>query len=201
MKPRRPTDPVRRRLLRAGLLLPAALMFGIGLPLRARPVRAATPACPGESTPAQTRGPFFKPESPRRTSLVEAGIDGERIVLEGLVLSTDCRPVAGAIVDLWHADADGRYDNDGFRLRGHQITDAAGAWRFETIAPGNYPPRTRHYHVEIRASGGPVLTTQLYFPDEPANASDFLFRPDLTMALDRSGPIPHARFDFVIDTG
>jgi protocatechuate 3,4-dioxygenase beta subunit len=68
----------------------------------------------------------------------------------GLVLSTRCAPIAGAVVNLWHADAEGRYDDQGFRLRGHQYTDTAGRYRFETIVPGNYGPRTRHYPTMSR---------------------------------------------------
>src|SRR5690606_24451885 len=115
---------------------------------------------------------YFTPRSPERRSLIEPGMAGTPIVLEGLVLSTDCRPIAGALFDIWHCDADGHYDNEGYRLRGHQFTDADGRYRMETIVPGLYPGRTRHFHVKVQPPGGRVLTTQLYFPDEPANARD-----------------------------
>src|SRR5512134_567297 len=159
-----------------------------------------TPACgDSEATPQQTAGPFFKPASPKRTSLIEPGTEGKRFVLEGLVLSTQCAPVANALVDLWHADADGRYDNQGFRLRGHQYTDSEGRYSFETIVPGNYGPRTRHYHVKVQAPDLPVLTTQVYFPGEKRNATDFLFRPDLLMVVSQAETTRHGRFDFVLD--
>jgi protocatechuate 3,4-dioxygenase beta subunit len=196
----------RRRFISAVALVPAATV--LGLP-RARPAEAAdaiplepTPACgDDEVTPPQTAGPFFKPASPERASLIEAGIQGERLVLAGFVVSTGCVPVANALVDLWHADAEGRYDNRGFRLRGHQYTDGQGRYRFETIVPGNYGPRTRHYHVKVQAPDRPVLTTQLYFPGESRNASDFLFRPDLLMAVSPLEMGRHGRFDFVLSFG
>ena len=194
----------RRRLLSAGMAWPAIALvtFSSRWPVNASLPLPPTPACDAPSpTPRQTPGPFFKPRSPQRQSLIEPGIDGERFVLEGLVLSTRCEPVAGALVDLWHADADGRYDNEGFRLRGHQYTDAFGRYRFETIVPGNYGPRTRHYHVKVQAPGRPVLTTQLYFPAEPYNVSDFLFRPELLMQLKVDGEMGHGRFNFVADMG
>jgi protocatechuate 3,4-dioxygenase beta subunit len=160
----------------------------------------ATPACGrGKVTPEQTAGPFFKPASPERASLIEPDTAGEHFVLEGLVLSTRCAPIANALVELWHADADGHYDNEGFRLRGHQYADAEGRYSFETIVPGTYGPRTRHYHVKVQAPGRPVLTTQVYFPGEARNASDFLFHPDLLMAVSQVEEVMHGRFDFVLD--
>jgi protocatechuate 3,4-dioxygenase beta subunit len=155
---------------------------------------APTPSCDDEPTPRQTEGPFFTPASPRRSSLVEPGMPGEPLALEGLVVGTDCRPVAGALVDLWHADGAGAYDNEGFRCRGHQLTDEAGRYRFVTVMPGLYPGRTRHFHVKVQAPGGPLLTTQLYFPGEPGNGRDFLFDQALLMDLDQET----ARFDFVV---
>jgi protocatechuate 3,4-dioxygenase beta subunit len=159
-----------------------------------------TPACgDGEATPQQTAGPFFKPASPERASLIEPETHGDRFVLEGVVLSSRCAPIANALVDLWHADAEGRYDNQGFRLRGHQYTDAEGRYSFETIVPGNYGPRTRHYHVKVQAPGRPVLTTQLYFPGEPRNQWDFLFRRRLLMEMDENANTKQGRYDFVLD--
>jgi protocatechuate 3,4-dioxygenase beta subunit len=195
----------RRFLLRTGLLMPAGAAFVF---LRDRLAHAQeaplapTPACgEGETTPSQTAGPFFTPNSPERTSLIEPGITGERLVIEGRVLSTRCQPVAGALVDLWQADADGRYDNTGYRLRGHQFTDREGRYRFETIVPGNYFPRTRHCHVKVQAPARPVLTTQLYFPGEGRNSLDFLFRRDLLMEIAEDSEGQRGRFDFVLDLG
>lgn len=169
----------RRHLLGAALLLP---------------LEGLAQTC-GVITPRQTEGPFFKTDTPRRISLIE-GKPAHRLVLEGQVLSPQCRPVPNALLDFWHADEQGAYDNKGFRYRGHQYTDAQGRYRLETIVPAEYPGRTRHIHVKAQAQGRRVLTTQLYFPDDPANARDFLFRPELAMKMARRG---EAVFDFIID--
>ena len=89
-----------------------------------------TPAC-GEHgvTHPQTPGPYFKPQSPLRASLLEPDMPGTRIVVEGTVLARDCKPVPRALLDFWQADARGEYYNAGFRLRGHQFTDDAGRYR------------------------------------------------------------------------
>jgi hypothetical protein len=91
--------------------------------------------------------------------------------------------VERALLDLWHADEHGEYDNAGFRYRGHIFTDSEGRYRFRTITPGVCPGRTRHYHIKVQAPERPVLTTQLYFADEPANRRDGLFRRELVMRI------------------
>jgi protocatechuate 3,4-dioxygenase beta subunit len=162
-----------------------------------------TPACHDgdEPTLRQTEGPYFKPQSPERGDLREPRMRGTRITLSGLVLTRACRPVARALVDLWHADDAGAYDNTGFRLRGHVFTDADGRYAFATFVPGLYAPRARHFHVKVQAPGRPVLTTQLYFPGEPGNRRDGLFRPELTLRLSEAGDGRAARFDVVLDMG
>ncbi|HWA39512.1 MAG TPA: intradiol ring-cleavage dioxygenase [Burkholderiales bacterium] len=155
---------------------------------------AQAPLTCGRQTIAQTEGPFFTPNSPKRASLLEKGAR-DVFVLSGLVLSPQCKPVANALVDLWHSDEKGEYDNQGFRYRGHVFTDAQGRYRFETIVPALYPGRTRHYHVKVQAPGKRILTTQLYFPGEPANRRDGIYRPELEMKLAKA----EGAFDFVVD--
>ena len=163
---------------------------------------APTPACgdADDVTPAQTEGPYFTPNSPERASLVEAGLAGTRFILEGAVVSRSCQPVARALVDFWQCDNAGVYDNTGYRLRGHQFTDASGRYRLETILPGLYTGRTRHIHVKVQAPNRPVLTSQLYFPGEAANQRDSIYNPDLVVQdyRDASGG-KTARFDFVLN--
>lgn len=155
------------------------------------------PICSG-LTPDNPEGPFYTPDTPERANLVEAGMPGEVLVLTGYVLGPDCAPIPGAWLDFWHADAQGQYDNSGYRLRGHQFTDASGRYRLETIFPGLYPGRTRHIHVKVMAPSGPVLTTQIYFPAEPQNASDGLYRPELEVRLVPGSGTREAAFDFVV---
>ena len=164
--------------------------------------RAAT-ACGGDGavTPPQTEGPYFKPNSPVRASLIEPGMPGTRLVVEGSVLTADCKPVPRALLDFWQADAGGRYDNDGQRLRGHQLADEAGRYRLETVVPAQYPGRTRHIHVKVQAPGRPALTTQLYFPGESANQRDGIFDPKLVMKIRDVEGGKIGAFDFVLRGG
>jgi len=164
---------------------------GLGL----APPLACTPG-----TRAQTAGPFYTPATPRQADLREPGAGGEPLVFEGLVLTPDCRPVPGAVIDIWHSDGRGRYDNRGFRYRGHQFTDAAGAFRFLTVRPGVYTGRTPHIHVKVQGEGTRPLTTQVYFPDLAGrNSRDRIFRKDLLVRLDRTAAdLWRARFDFVL---
>ena len=193
--------PPRREFLGAALAFPSAVVLAGSRALAQPRMLAATPSCvdKGAPTPSQTAGPFFKPRSPQRASLLEPGMGGTRIVVAGTVLSTDCRPIPGALLDFWQADDRGGYDNVGFRLRGHQFADAQGRYRLETVVPGLYTGRTRHFHVRVQAPNQPVLTTQLYFPDEPGNRSDFIFRPELVMAVRDEGGVKTGAFDFVLD--
>ena len=174
------TSIPRRRLLGAALLIP---------------LEGLAQTC-GVITPRQTEGPFFAPNSPLRASLIEAGARAPRMLVTGQVLSPQCKPVANALVDLWHADEEGAYDNRGHRYRGHQFTDAQGRYQFETIVPALYPGRARHYHVKVQAKGGRVLTTQLYFPGDPGNRRDGLYRQDLEMRTSKNG---EGTFNFVVE--
>ena len=135
--------------------------------------------------PEQTEGPYFVDEMLNRSDIRE---DREGVPLdltfnvsrvdEGDVSA--CGPLAGAVVDIWHADAAGQYsdvqDNaEGFDtrgetyLRGYQVTDENGTARFTTIYPGWYQGRTVHIHFKIRDSPeseqGYEFTSQLYFDD------------------------------------
>lgn len=179
--------------------LAADVLAGAALaqPARLKP----TPTC-GDAhgpTPAQTEGPYFTPNSSRRSGLYEPGMEGARLRVGGLVTDTACRLLANVLVDLWQCDARGRYDNAGYRLRGHQFTDAQGRWQFETVLPGLYPGRTRHLHVKLQAPRGKILTTQLYFPNDAAsNARDRIFDKRLLMNTAGDAEQMIARYDFVL---
>jgi protocatechuate 3,4-dioxygenase beta subunit len=175
------TSIYRRRLVGAALLLP--LTQGAWAEVCSKP------------TPPETEGPFFKPSSPQRITLIEPASKAPRLAVSGRVLTADCKPAANALLDFWHADENGDYDNRGFRYRGHQFTDAEGRYRLETILPAVYPGRTRHIHVKVQPPGGRILTTQLYFPHEPENQRDSLFRRELAMQMPERG---QGAFDFVV---
>jgi protocatechuate 3,4-dioxygenase beta subunit len=193
----------RRWILRGGL---AAGATGVGLlhPWLRLPAQAGllppTPSCDESpaATIASTAGPFYTPDTPRKRDF-RGDAPGEPLTLAGHVVDRRCQPLAGAFVDLWHADARGAYDNAGYRLRGHQLTDAEGRYHFETIVPGYYGRRTRHYHVKVKPRGeARMLTTQLYFPGEGANERDFLFDPRLLMEVQARSDGAFARFDFIL---
>jgi protocatechuate 3,4-dioxygenase beta subunit len=161
----------------------------------------ATPACDDgdDPTPELTEGPYFSSGSPQRRSLLAAGMRGTRLTVTGYVLSTACKPIRRAKLDFWQADASGEYDNDGYRLRGHQFTDAAGRYRLDTIIPGLYTGRTKHIHVKVQRPGGEVLTTQLFFPGVSANQGDRLYESELLLRRwRRVGSRRTGRFDFVL---
>jgi protocatechuate 3,4-dioxygenase beta subunit len=161
----------------------------------------ATPACDDgdEPTVEQGEGPFFTTNTPERSDLYGDVGGGTKLVLTGTVLATDCRPVEGALLDFWQADDEGNYDTEGYRLRGHQFTDGKGGYELTTVVPAQYSGRTRHIHVKVQAPNGPVLTTQLYFPDEPANDSDGIFSPELVMDVTDDGDDKKGRFTFVVE--
>ncbi len=150
-------------------------------------------------TPRQTTGPFYPERLPidSDADLVTiaggAPATGEVIVVEGRVLGTDGRPVAGASLELWQANAYGRYAHSGdrsnvpldpnFQGYGAVQTDAEGRYRFRTIRPGAYAGRTRHLHFYATGPGFERTPMQMYFAGDPGNEADFLWRSLPTPAL------------------
>ena len=163
-------------------------LMGINLP---------APVCNG-LTPSQTEGPYYTPDTPERHSLYEDGMPGTRLTLVGYVLDANCKPLANTWIDFWQADANGEYDNSGYRLRGHQFTDAQGRYYLETVVPGEYPGRTEHIHFKVQLQNGNVLTSQLYFPDVAANQSDGIFDASLIMQIEDQGGYLIGYYNFVV---
>src|SRR5215213_9304255 len=211
------TRLTRRNVQKLALALPAPLLVAAlsnrsaGIVLAqstaatSTPVLAPTPACADdddlEATVPQTEGPFYTPDTPQRQSLLEPGMAGKKLVVSGYVYDTGCQPIPGALLDFWQADDAGVYDNQGYRLRGHQFADEDGRFELETIVPGLYPGRTRHIHAIAQAPDQPILITQLYFPDEPANAADSIFNPALVMDIQQAEDGEAAFFTFVLASG
>lgn len=177
-------DVNKRNILKTGL--GAAVFFtAIG-------AKAAAPAC--GLTPAQTEGPFYpeNTEAEDDTDLTQNGrAIGRVIFVEGVVTDTSCRPLAGALVEIWQACASGRYDHSGdpnpapldpnFQYWGRAVTDANGAYKFRTIVPGAYPAapgwdRPPHIHFKVSKIGYEELITQLYFKGEKLNVHDRILR-------------------------
>lgn len=186
--------PTPQPTVRAGATQPALTPTT----LSAQPPQPSPTCTAGRVTPSQTEGPYFKAGSQERTSLIEPGTVGAKLLVTGRVLSRDCKPVAGALLDFWQADGQGDYDNAGYKLRGHQTADGEGRYRLETVLPGLYPGRTRHIHVKVAAPNKPTLTTQLYFPGEARNSSDSIFDQALVVSMQDTATGKLATFDFVL---
>jgi protocatechuate 3,4-dioxygenase beta subunit len=149
------------------------------------------PTCDSGVTLAQTEGPYFKAGSPERITLIEEGMQGERLILVGYVLDQNCQPVPNAMLDFWQANENGDYDNEGYTLRGHQFTDAQGRYYLETIMPGLYASRPiLHIHVKVQPPSGQVLTTQIYFAEQPVE--------NLTATLEAREGFYVGYFNFVV---
>jgi len=144
-------------------------------------------------------GPYYKPDTPLRTSFRDDAGAGVPLLLHGTVQDLDGKPIGGTLLDFWQVGAEGVYDDEGFRLRGHQFADADGRWRLETVLPALYPGRTRHVHVKVQPPGGSVLTTMLYFPGERRNHLDKYFRPECLMDVRETPEGWDASFTFVLD--
>lgn len=153
-----------------------------------------------ELTPEQIMGPFFPIVRPLDHDMDLTVIKGKRghaqgkvIHLTGRVLNSSGEPVKGAKVEIWQANTHGRYAHPSdinpapldpnFQGYGVQITDSEGRYRFKTIKPGAYPInpananniRPPHIHFDVLGAKD-RLVTQMYFPNEPLNEGDFLFK-------------------------
>jgi len=151
-------------------------------------------------TPAQIEGPYFRLGAPRRESLLEPGITGERLVLTGKVLIPSGKPVPNALLHFWMSDDTGNYDLVGYRLQGYLEADAEGGYRIEMIVPACYEPRhAKHVHVKVQGISRP-LTTQLYFSDDEERVKDSHYLKDLEVQVEED-PDGGKRgiFDFVIE--
>jgi protocatechuate 3,4-dioxygenase beta subunit len=152
-------------------------------------------------TPAVEEGPYYKTGSPERTKIAGKGTPGTKLVVAGRVLDRNGQPVSHAWVDFWQANGRGRYDNEGYNLRGHQYTDKDGHYHLETVRPIEYASRSPHVHAKVRATEkSPVLTVQLYFPGEKRNATDPLFEKGTVMDVRDTPEGQRASFDFVVET-
>jgi len=129
-------------------------------------------------TPEETAGPFwFDPHLERRD--IREARPGVPLVLKLALVDTDCKPIEGARIDVWHCDKDGLYsgyeqpegDTSGEKfLRGSQLTDAKGVATFTTIYPGWYGGRATHIHFKARTGKRTYVTSQFAFPDAQNDA-------------------------------
>jgi protocatechuate 3,4-dioxygenase beta subunit len=219
----------RRRFLRSGLTVGAPLALaalgaskpgntplGGGAAVARAQSMSQTPACQGgDLTVDNAEGPYYKLYTPERRDL-RTDLDGAVLLsLSGRVLNERCQPVVGALLDFWQANQQGEYDLNGYTLRGHQYSLADGTYLLETVIPHWYIDgslwRTSHIHVKVQAPYGPILTTQLFFPDTmqaygedvaALNAQDFLVPPEgIDKVTIQLGPLVGNRYAGVFDFG
>lgn len=179
----------RRRMIRDGALAGSALLMGAEL----HPLLAAL-----DLTPATGAGPYYKPDAPFRSLLIESGLQGTPFQLSGRVLNMEGMPLRNAVVDVWHADSTGTYDNEGFRLRGRVKTDAEGRYSFKTIKPKFYGGRPAHFHLKVYSDQIQELTTQLFFQGDPLLERDRSARKALILTPKEHQDGLAAAFDFVV---
>ena len=168
----------RRRFIRTSLYSAASMLFVPRL-LRAA-VDPTASAC--TITTADIEGPYFASGAPFRVMLAAPAEPGTRLFMSGRVLARDCSPIPGATVDIWAANDDGCYSwfnncsgtpgEDQFNLRGRMLTNAEGAYAYETVKPGPYSGRPSHIHYKITHPDGQALITQLYFEGDPLIPAD-----------------------------
>ncbi len=145
-----------------------------------------------QTTTSQTVGPYFTIglAGRRRSELAGAGVSGEKVTIAGRVLDGDGKPVPDALLEIWQANSHGKYahpeDNqnkplvDSFQGYGRIGVDENGGFLFTTIKPGPVPGpdgkmQAPHIAVSVFARGLLLrLVTRIYFPEEAANADDYV---------------------------
>lgn len=187
-----------------------------------------------EPTAKQTSGPYYpardRPDEDPDLTQVKGRpgrATGEIVYLRGTVLDQACKPVAGALVEIWQANSWGRYDHErdagnprpldpNFQSWAEMLTNQEGGFRFKTIKPGSYPAddsgwvRPPHIHFRVSRRGYHELVTQMYFAGEPLNDADRIRealppedRERATVALEPAGTDAEAgarlgRFDITL---
>ena len=178
-------------------------------------------------TEPEVLGPFYRFGAPFRSQLAGAGEPGDRLILTGTVLSSDCRtPLPGALIEVWQANDAGLYDTNKpgnfteattFHLRGMLYTNQKGQYEIETIVPGRYPvppnlpglekyaglTRPAHIHFRVMESLHVPVTTQLYFRGDPFIPNDPWagHKPSLAIDLQQDGKLRRGVFDIVLARG
>lgn len=150
-------------------------------------------------TPPQVEGPFYPVEHQlerdndlTRVKGQRGRAKGQEVYLIGRVLDDECHPVKGAVVEIWQASANGRYNHPrdrgnplpldpSFQYHGTHMTDEKGQYLFKTIKPGQYQAepgwiRPSHVHFKVRERRFGELTTQMYFAGDPYLEADYIFR-------------------------
>ncbi|MBA3755403.1 MAG: protocatechuate 3,4-dioxygenase [Nitrosomonas sp.] len=211
----------RRKAIKLSLISGIASAFGFSSSFAK--VLASMP------TPDETEGPFYpvKNQNDKDADLTQIdghgkAAQGQHIIVNGQVTDVAGNPVENALLDIWQADANGRYrhprDSNTAKLdenfQGWAIirSDNNGLFRFKTVIPGAYPAsrtwiRPPHIHFRISKPGYRALTTQMYFPDEALNKTDLLLSDKsatersamIAGKTDQQGNLPIYEYNIVLD--
>jgi catechol 1,2-dioxygenase len=184
---------------------------------RRGPKAALNKAAKWAPTEDNILGPFYRKGAPFRAKITPPLEPGVVLVISGRVWGYDTRkPLVGATLDIWQANAKGRYDNDDpnnppaadvFVNRARLITGENGYYEYETIHPGAYKIgentwRPAHIHYWISAPGYKGLVTQLYFKGDPHNKTDSWIKDSLIIELSEKkiaqGTYKTGTFDIVL---
>jgi catechol 1,2-dioxygenase len=162
-------------------------------------------------------GPYHRKHAPFRAKITPPLEPGKVLLISGHVYGLDTKkPLASAVIDIWQANKDGRYDNDDpkrppakdvFANRARLITDANGYYQYETIRPGRYKIgpeawRPSHIHYMVHQPGYKALITQMYFKGDPMNAKDRFIKKSLIIDPKKvetaAGTYERGEFDIVL---
>ena len=165
-----------------------------------------------DTTSPDILGPYWAEDHPYRTVLANSEEPGTRVFISGTVKANDCEtPIENALVDVWHANDDGCYtvfmecdsgnsDEDPYNLRGIIVTGENGQYGFESIWPGYYSGRPRHYHYKITTPHGSELVTQCYFEGDPQITEQWEENhPGLVIPLEETENGLVGVFDIIMD--
>ena len=158
------------------------------------------PSCSGARMPTPaTNDAYYKPNAPERASVRGPDAPGSPLRVSGFVIGLRCGVIKDARMEFWQADARGRYDMTGYRLRGVVRTSDKGAYTFETIMPGPAAHNVRCLHLRVTPPGHQALVTSLFFPDDPARTTDPAFNPALVVKPVAASAGQAVTFDIVFD--
>lgn len=125
-------------------------------------------------------GPFYRADAPARADLTFEGLEGTEITLKGKVYKSDCTtPLQNALVEIWHCDTKGEYDNKSSKFSHRAVwrTDEEGEYTFKTILPGKYLNgklyRPAHIHYRVTEQNSKELISQIYFQGDPHIDEDY----------------------------
>lgn len=141
--------------------------------------------CGTSATNSDMLGPYYVSGTSEITNLNTQNLSGTSIIVSGTIYgdANSQTPIANAVIEVWHADDGGIYHpvGDGnvanyqpnqITLRGFVVTGTQGQYTFQSIRPGLYPGRPRHFHYRIAANGYQTLVTQIYFQNDPSTSNE-----------------------------